>query len=492
MKIVRKWFGGLLVVLCVLYAVLLIPDSTPPAPAAGEKLPFAWDADQYWSNLEAQFDSARTTGCAALERQIGVAFSEIEALLSLVLSDTLAPDAPLFSLIEQKLFELGTLLAACPERLSDYITTAGRLRTAIKDQSMAWDINSGAARDRIYRLLYGSRTAVEEVMLQSPEGALRDVVREVDEPSVTPSASILGVEIHSGDILVSRGGAPTSALIARGNDYPGNFSHVALVHIEANTGVVSIIEAHIEKGVAIAGIDDYLEDKKSRVMVLRLRADLTQLQEDPMLPHKAAEYALHRAKTEAIPYDFAMNAGEPSKLFCSEVASDAYAQVGMTLWMGLSHISSAGVNAWLQAFGVENFTTQEPSDLEYDPQLRVVAEWRAYETLYQDRLDNAVVDVMLEEADRGRRLEYDWYMLPLARIAKGYSAILNLLGRVGPVPEGMSATSALKNDWFSNRHRMIKEKLHHLARQFERDKGYLPPYWELVRLARQASISIDD
>jgi len=98
----------------------------------------------------------------------------------------------------------------------------------------------------------------------------------------------------------------------------------------------------------------------------------------------------------------------------------------------------------------------------------------------------------LSEADRGRRLEYDWYMLPLARIAKGYSAILNLLGRVGPVPEGMSATSALKNDWFSNRHRMIKEKLHHLARQFERDKGYPPPYWELVRLARQASVSIDD
>ena len=66
--------------------------------------------------------------------------------------------------------------------------------------------------------------------------------------SATPSAEILGVIVHSGDILISRGGAPTSALIARGNDYPGNFSHVALVHIDEKTNSISIIESHIERG----------------------------------------------------------------------------------------------------------------------------------------------------------------------------------------------------------------------------------------------------
>jgi hypothetical protein len=35
--------------------------------------------------------------------------------------------------------------------------------------------------------------------------------------------------------------------------------------------------------------------------------------------------------------------------------------------------------------------------------------------------------------------------LPLSRIAKAYSAVLNLLGKAGPVPEGMSATAALRN-----------------------------------------------
>ena len=37
--------------------------------------------------------------------------------------------------------------------------------------------------------------------------------------------------------------------------------------------------------------------------------------------------------------------------------------------MGISRISSPGVARWLAAFGVRRFETQEPSDLEYDPQL---------------------------------------------------------------------------------------------------------------------------
>ena len=221
-------------------------------------------------------------------------------------------------------------------------------------------------------------------------------------------------------------------------------------------------------------------------MVLRLRADLPEMRADPRLPHRAAEHALRRAETEHIPYDFAMDFEEPSKLFCSEVVSDAYASTEIVLWAGKSYISSVGVKAWLAAFGVEHFITQEPSDLEYDPQLRVVAEWRDFETLYKDRLDNAVVDIMLESADGGERLAFDWYMLPVARIAKASSVLLNQFGGVGPVPEGMDAAAALRNDWFSRKHDETKKKLLILAQQFKETNGYSPPYWELIKLARQA------
>ena len=75
----------------------------------------------------------------------------------------------------------------------------------------------------IYRLIYGGRTAIEEIILQTPDLALPDLFIENNEPASTPSAEILGVKIHSGDILVSRGGAPTSALIARGMTIPAIF-----------------------------------------------------------------------------------------------------------------------------------------------------------------------------------------------------------------------------------------------------------------------------
>jgi hypothetical protein len=364
------------------------------------------------------------------------------------------------------------------------------LRRQAKNWSLGWDMESREARDRLYRLLYGTRTAVEEVLLQGDPTSVPPLAMGTSEPSETPSAKILGVTIHSGDILVSRGGAPTSALIARGNDYPGNFSHVALVHVDELTGEASVIESHIEVGVAVADVDTYLRDTKLRVLVLRPRSYIPALQADPMLPHKAATLALERARREHVPYDFAMNYDDNAELFCSEVASAPYRQLGVDLWMGISHISSPGVRAWLAAFGVRNFKTQEPSDLEYDPQLTVVAEWRDPETLWKDHLDNAMIDAMLERADAGERLGYDWYLLPIGRVLKAYSVIRNWFGGSGPIPEGMSATAALKNDRFSARHAAGRRVLLDTAEDFVTINDYRPPYWELVRMARTVCAEI--
>jgi len=472
-------------VICALYLILLIPESAPDLPA-GENQPFSWNQDEYWDRLEAAFTRARLIGCETLDDQISAGLNDMDILINRAATDTVWVGSPLLVQIERNLFELSTLAAACPERSPEYIQAFGTLRTHLKRQSTGWDMTSRDARDRIYRLLYGGRTAIEEVMLQSREELVPQTVFGVDEPSAAQSVTIHGVKIHSGDILISRGGAPTSALIARGQDYPGNFSHAALVHIDESSEQVSIIESHIECGVAVATIDEYLADTKLRIMVLRLRSDLPCTQSDPLLAHKAAVYALARARANHIPYDFAMDMSDASKLFCSEVVSDAYRHVGVQLWTVLSHISSPGVKSWLAAFGVENHTTQEPSDLEYDPQVQVVAEWRDYKTLLKDRLDNAVVDIMLEGADNGDELEYDWYLLPIARVLKAYSSVLNQFGSVGPIPEGMSAAAALRNEWFSTRHRHTKELLQEAVEQFRRDNGYNPPYWELIDLAREA------
>lgn len=473
----------------LLYLLLLIPIPEAGSPTPAGKRPFAWNKDQYWSSLESSFVAARDEGCDKLTPAIHSRISQCTHLLDdLGRRQRAAEDAAFFTL-ERDVFTLGPMIAACPEFLPDYFRTVVSIRSTVKDQSLHWDMNALPVRDRLYRLLYGCRAAMEEVMLQVSPSSVPASILCTDEPSRTPSANILGVRIHSGDILVSRGGAATSALIARGNDYPGNFSHVALVHVDS-AGKVSIIESHIEKGVAVASMDEYLQDTKLRVMVLRLRADLPALVADPMLPAEVASHALHAAQSRHIPYDFAMDFHDSTRFFCSEVVSDAYRKADITLWKGLSSISTSGVASWLAAFGVEHFETLEPSDLEYDPQLKVVAEWRDPDVLFRDHVDNAITDAMLEGAEKGERLGYDWYLLPLVRILKLYSSVLNVFGIVGPVPEGMSPAAALRNRRFTSRHAMIKAEVLNRAQQFRKERGYVPPYWDLMNLARASKAGL--
>ncbi|TSA21760.1 hypothetical protein D4R75_05810 [bacterium] len=478
------------------YAVLLIPDSEPIVPITdlteSHKKAFSWNQNEFWTELEKQYVASKDSGCEETRCSADSLMMLARKAIAYIRDNRLEPGNPIFRQLENLIFGIGSLTAPCHERVSTFKEIVEKSRKAVKRQSEHWDVSKEEVRETLYRLLYGSRGAMEEVLLHVPASSSSDpLALGTDEPSQTPYASILGAKIHSGDILVSRGGAPTSALIARGNDFPGNFSHVALVHVDPATHVVSIIESHIERGVAISTPEEYLNDTKLRVMVLRLRNDLAQLQADSMLPHKAAELTLKKAREKHIPYDFSMDFQNSDKWFCSEVASFAYKNLGVQLWMGLSHVSSPGLRIWLACFGVEHFETQEPSDLEYDPQLRVVAEWRDPEQLRKDHYDNAVTEAMLEGAEAGDRLTYAWYMLPVARTMKAYSVLLNLVGSPGPVPEGMSATAALKNKYYSNKHEAIKRELARLAEEFTRKKGYAAPYWGLLQMARVAKQTIE-
>lgn len=465
---------------------MFAPWPEPAAPAGAGGRPFVWNQDQRWQALETAFRNAREAGCASARPRAEAMLGEGRRLVAGAAAGKVEPESAVLDEIERTTFELGPMVAACPEMIPEYVRLVTSIRSVVKRQSRHWDMGLAATRTRMYRLLYGGRAALEEAILQAPPGFSPPLVAGDDEPSVTPAAEVLGVTVHSGDILVSRGGVPTSALIARGNDFPGNFSHVALVHVDGRSHETSVIEAHIERGVVVSSLPSYLQDVKLRVMVLRLRSDLPQMMADPMLPHRAAGAALEETTRRHIPYDFAMDFTDHSKLFCSEVVSAAYEPFGVSLWMGLSRISSPGLVAWLSRFGVRHFETQEPSDLEYDRQLTVVAEWRDPQTLYSDHIDNAVVDAMLEGAEHGEALGYPRFLLPLARAAKGYSLLLNAVGLVGPVPEGLSAAGALRNRQFSRMHAAIKRRVVMLASEFERVHGYRPPYWDLVALARRA------
>ena len=465
--------------------VLHVPEREPALPELPAGRAFVWGADELWQALERRFEAACGTGCAALAGDIASGLARGRELVASLAGGEVACDAPVLAEIERTVFQLGPEVAACPSHLGEYAALVASLRAAVKEQSRGWDPESRCARDRLYRLLYGGRAALEEAMLQARPGDVPALLPGTNVRSGAPSVRLLGVELRSGDLLVSRGGAPTSALIARGNDYPGNFSHVALLHV-SEAGEAAVVEAHIERGVAVASAEEYLGDVKLRIMVLRLRSDHPAILRDPLLPHRAAATSLGEARRRHIPYDFAMDRHSHDRMFCSEVAAAAYEAHGVALWSALSRVSTPGTAAWLVAFGVRHLETHEPADLEYDPQLSVVAEWRDPEVLFKDHVDNAVVDALLEAAAGGLRLEAPPAMLPLGRLAKAYSVALNLAGRVGPVPEGMSATAALRARRLGELHADLARDVITRAGALAVARGHRPPYWELVRLARES------
>ena len=466
----------------VVYLLLLTPDNTSLPFAPASSTPFAWNKDEQWKNLQAQFEFTRLLPSNEKDSILKIHQARLGERYNRLLQSDSASFSTTATEFLHAFFDAAPVVASAGDT-EWFIGRYNAGRAHIKHKSRKLNMNDVHNRSLVYSLLYGLRAATEEVLLQQDSIIFNPVQHVTHEPSATPSAVIRGITVHSGDLLVSRGGAEVSAFISRGNDYPGNFSHVALLHVD-EAGNASLIEAHIEKGVALATVDEYLEDKKLRFMVLRPRADLPQLIQNPQLPHQAAQTALEESKRRHIPYDFKMNFYDSSAMFCSEVGSYAYRKNGIQLWQAVSTISSTGMANWLSAFGVENFVTQMPSDLEYDPQLSIVAEWYDPETLFKDHLDNAVMDALYEQAGQGMEISHTIWLLPVARVIKAFSWIQNRLGFAGRIPEGMNATQALKNNAFTGLYQKTRATAYEKANRFIAEKKYRPPYWQLVNMAR--------
>lgn len=469
-----------------LAAILSLPDASPPSLPQLDSHPFRWDRAQSFEQLEHDFKASRATSLRdtqrifdQLERDGRHILEEIDTHEGVVPSGALAR-------LESIQFSLAAHAAAHPPlltRAQDFMTNA---RISVMRAARGWPASQADVHAALYRVLAGGRAAIEEALIQAGPEALPALVQIEEVHSATPWTEVEGVRVHSGDILLSRGGAPTSALIARGNDFPGSFSHAALVHV-APTGEATVIEALIERGTVLSSPDDYLRDKKLRILLLRPRPDLPALKLDPLAPHKAATAMLNQVRGRAAAYDFAMDWQDPAKLFCSEVPYHAYRGVGIDLWAVRSDMSEPGLVRWLGSLGVRHFTTLVPSDLEYDPRLGAVAEWRDVSMLRQHRLDDVTIDVLLEGADAGDQLGYRWYYLPAARLLKAWSGVEAFFGRVPTIPQGMSASTALRVDALSHRvHPALRTAIEERAVAFRQTNGYEAPYWVLVEAGREA------
>ncbi len=470
----------------VLAGSLFVPDDAPTVFPGVDPHPFRWDRAQLFTALERDFLAVRSTSLEAASRRVDQVEREGIGILEQIKNSGQSLPWNALDRLESIQFDLAVRGAAHSSLLPGVQQFIQRARIAVMHAARHWPVDRAKVHEAVYRVIYGGRTALEEALVQTGSAVLPALVQLEEIPAATPSVEVMGVRVHSGDMLLSRGGAPTSALIARGSDFPGNFSHVALVHVQSETGHATVIEALIEHGAVLSTPEEYLEDKKHRILLLRLRPDHPVLRRDPLAPHKAAASMLARVREGTVPYDFSMDWNDPREFFCSEVPYHAYRAVGIDLWVVQSDMSAPGLVHWLGSMGVRQFKTLVPSDLEYDPRLGAVAEWRNVEGLRQYRLDNVILDVLLEGADQGGRLGYAWFHLPAARLLKAWSLAEELLGNVPTIPSGMTASTALRVNALKRVHLVLRRELEDAATRFREENGYEAPYWVLIELARTA------
>lgn len=208
-------------------------------------------------------------------------------------------------------------------------------------------------------------------------------------------------DLQSGDVILSRGNAYSSAAIARIGKNDMQFSHLSFVYKDEN-GKLWTTEAHIEIGSVVAPIKKHIDQGNSRTVVFRYK--------DPKLAHQASEHIFERVqarqqKDDNILYDFGMDYHDDTKIFCSEI-----------IYVGFKEVSDGKVNVplyktkfnkglvnFLQILGIEisnqnfeSFDTFAPGDIQFDPDFEMVAEWRNPAKMKDSRLKDMILTKMFE------------------------------------------------------------------------------------------------
>lgn len=212
---------------------------------------------------------------------------------------------------------------------------------------------------------------------------------------------------QDGDLILSRGNASTSAAIARITDEDSNFSHLSVVRKNPETNRFETMEAHIEIGSKVFDYEkDYINDKKVRAVVFRLKDPSRTDEQNTQLASQAAQairsHVLNYQKKfgKNICYNFSMDMNIENCLFCSQLASYAFKLVDPSFNMPRFQSTLNPKNtSFLNMMGVTARRTFAPADIELDPRFELVAEWRDYNRLHHAHHLDAILTSMYKWMD---------------------------------------------------------------------------------------------
>lgn len=272
------------------------------------------------------------------------------------------------------------------------------------------------------------------------------------------------VEPKAGDVMIVRGKSYVSAMIARIGNEEAQFSHLAIVGMDAK-GRLHVVESLIQTGVIVTPIARWMSDRDARVVMYR-HPDAALAKKAARLIYDHAEPRF-RAKNN-IRYDFAMDDADDGSFFCSEVAAYAYkkaSQGKVVLPLHRSSVTKFRGTGYVEALGLKRDSIFAPGDMEVDTRFEMVGEYRHWPLLRQVRMQDAVLSSVYGwMIEKGYRFRGDAWLSGkafLGKFLRQFGLLADKMPKYMPLKtvrvtlQFEAASNALQDDLYA------KEALYH-------------------------------
>jgi hypothetical protein len=213
---------------------------------------------------------------------------------------------------------------------------------------------------------------------------------------------------EAGDLLLMRGMHHNSAAIARIGDIDSQFSHIAMVHTDAD-GRQWVVESLIEEGAIITPLDAVLHHGLGRCIVFRHKDAILARRAAAMM-HEIVRRSRERGG-KRIWYDFSMELAGGNDLFCSKLVHTAFAMAsdGKVKLPTFNTRFDMTNRDFVDRIGVTARETFAPADIELEPDFDLVAEWRDYRVTSRLRLQDLLMDSLFRWMEEyGYRFKEDF------------------------------------------------------------------------------------
>lgn len=310
-------------------------------------------------------------------------------------------------IIVEKLFSLRLLLH---KKLKEFYLQGKITPSCVKKMRMAF---------RYSRFMEEFITEIRVSMYKRPMKAdRRDFSQEKYQFYLNPKYK--DSNFKSGDVLLVRTSSFVSAVIARIGDDDGQFSHAAMIYVDER-GEVKVIEALIALGTIITPYEEWRKtNDHSRALLFR--------HDNEALAKKAALKLYNivqkrQVSNDLILYDFTMDDSDSNKIFCAELIQYAFKLAGDSQMPTFrTSFKAFDDHPFLHELTISAKNVFAPGDIEVEPFLNLVAEWRNYDSTRLSRIQDVIQTKVLYW------MSYEDYYLK-GTFRSSFGTTVGLLGR---------------------------------------------------------------